>query len=158
MEILSLDKRKIQKHALCSSLKLQLDLLPGTWDTSLRINLVKVPLETVGLSRIGSRAARKGEDLVLIWASVSRRSRIAYVEFKSIELVPKAIALSGTIVMGLPIMIQLTEAERNRTHASDMLVMIVLYWYRLIESRIHTGGVASRGAMYCTSYSHLLGR
>lgn len=45
--------------------------------------------------------------------------RIGYVEFKSIDHVPKAIALSGTIVMGLPIMIQLTEAERNRLHAGD---------------------------------------
>lgn len=39
------------------------------------------------------------------------------------DLVPRAIALSGTIVMGLPIMIQLTEAERNRTHAGDGLVL-----------------------------------
>ena len=28
-------------------------------------------------------------------------------------------ALSGTIVMGLPIQIQHTEAERNRTHPGD---------------------------------------
>lgn len=39
---------------------------------------------------------------------------IAYVELASIELVQKAIDLSGTIVMGLPIKIQLTEAERNK--------------------------------------------
>lgn len=45
--------------------------------------------------------------------------RIGYVEFRTIELVEKAIALSGTVVMGLPIMVQLTEAERNKTHAGD---------------------------------------
>lgn len=45
--------------------------------------------------------------------------RIGYVEFKSIELVNKAIALSGTIVMGLPIMIQLTESERNKIGPSS---------------------------------------
>lgn len=35
------------------------------------------------------------------------------------ELVDKAISLSGTLVMGLPIHIQPTEAERNKTHAGD---------------------------------------
>ena len=44
---------------------------------------------------------------------------IGYVEFRSIDLVEKALALSGTIVMGLPIMVQLTESERNKTHAGD---------------------------------------
>ena len=44
---------------------------------------------------------------------------IGYVEFRTIELVDKAIGLSGTIVMGLPIQIQHTEAERNRLHAGD---------------------------------------
>ena len=48
--------------------------------------------------------------------------RIGYVEFRSIELVPKAIALSGTIVMGLPIMVQLTESERNKLHPGDGFV------------------------------------
>jgi len=28
-------------------------------------------------------------------------------------------ALSGTVVMGLPIMVQLTESERNRLHPGD---------------------------------------
>ena len=45
--------------------------------------------------------------------------RIGYVEFRTIELVDRAIALSGTIVMGLPIQVQLTEAERNKLHAGD---------------------------------------
>jgi len=80
--------------------------------------------------KLGEGAVR---DCRIVTDRISRRSKgIAYVEFKSMDLVPKAIALSGTIVMGLPIMIQLTEAERNRTHAADM---------------VHTGGSASRGAM-----------
>ncbi|KZS96007.1 splicing factor, CC1-like protein [Sistotremastrum niveocremeum HHB9708] len=59
-------------------------------------------------------------DSRIVTDRLSRRSKgIGYVEFRSIDLVPKAIALSGTIVMGLPIMVQLTEAERNRTHAAD---------------------------------------
>jgi hypothetical protein len=44
---------------------------------------------------------------------------IGYVEFRSIELVEKAIALKGTVVMGLPIMVQLTESERNKLHPGD---------------------------------------
>lgn len=44
---------------------------------------------------------------------------IGYVEFRTIELVDRAIGLSGTIVMGLPIQVQLTEAERNKLHAGD---------------------------------------
>lgn len=45
--------------------------------------------------------------------------RIGYVEFRSVDLVDKAIGLSGTLVMGLPIHIQHTEAERNRLHPGD---------------------------------------
>lgn len=44
---------------------------------------------------------------------------IGYVEFRAIDLVERAIALSGTVVMGLPIMVQLTESERNRLHPGD---------------------------------------
>ena len=44
------------------------------------------------------------------------------MEFRNIELVDKAIALSGTLVMGLPIQIQHTEAERNKLHAGDTYV------------------------------------
>ncbi|KAI0003714.1 hypothetical protein BJV74DRAFT_876070 [Russula compacta] len=65
-----------------------------------------------------------GENTVLdariVTDRLSRRSKgIGYVEFRSIDLVDKALSLSGTIVMGLPIMVQLTEAERNRLHPGD---------------------------------------
>lgn len=53
----------------------------------------------------------------LSWHSQS--VSIGYVELRSIDLVTKALDLSGTIVMGLPIMVQLTEAERNRVHAGE---------------------------------------
>ncbi|KAF8577872.1 splicing factor, CC1-like protein [Ramaria rubella] len=60
------------------------------------------------------------KDSRIVTDRLSRRSKgIGYVEFRSIELVPKAIALSGTIVMGLPIMVQLTESERNKLHPGD---------------------------------------
>jgi len=59
-------------------------------------------------------------DARIVTDRLSRRSKgIGYVEFRSIDLVEKALALSGTIVMGLPINVQLTEAERNKTHAGE---------------------------------------
>ena len=44
---------------------------------------------------------------------------IGYVEFRTVDHVEKALNLNGTIVMGLTISVQYTEAERNRTHAGD---------------------------------------
>ncbi|PPQ62839.1 hypothetical protein CVT24_000533 [Panaeolus cyanescens] len=59
-------------------------------------------------------------DSRIVTDRLSRRSKgIGYVEFRSIDLVEKALALSGTVVMGLPIMVQLTESERNKTHPGD---------------------------------------
>ncbi|KAI0348589.1 splicing factor, CC1-like protein [Trametopsis cervina] len=61
-------------------------------------------------------------DSRIVTDRISRRSKgIGYVEFRTIELVDKAIALSGTLVMGLPIHVQHTEAERNKLHAGDTL-------------------------------------
>ena len=48
------------------------------------------------------------------------------MEFRSVDLVDKAMALSGTVVMGLPIHIQHTEAERNRLHPGDGCVLTFL--------------------------------
>ncbi|KAG1783995.1 hypothetical protein EV702DRAFT_1210081 [Suillus placidus] len=59
-------------------------------------------------------------DSRIVTDRLSRRSKgIGYVEFRSIDLVEKAMSLSGTVVMGLPIMVQLTESERNRLHPGD---------------------------------------
>ncbi|KAF8445901.1 hypothetical protein L210DRAFT_3610484 [Boletus edulis BED1] len=59
-------------------------------------------------------------DARIVTDRISRRSKgIGYVEFRSVDLVEKAISLSGTVVMGLPIVVQLTESERNRLHPGD---------------------------------------
>ncbi|KAF8640791.1 hypothetical protein AX17_000440 [Amanita inopinata Kibby_2008] len=59
-------------------------------------------------------------DSRIVTDRLSRRSKgIGYVEFRTIDLVDKAIALSGTVVMGLPIMVQHTESERNKLHPGD---------------------------------------
>jgi len=59
-------------------------------------------------------------DSRIVTDRLSRRSKgIGYVEFRTIDLVEKALALTGTVVMGLPIMVQLTESERNKLHPGD---------------------------------------
>ncbi|KAJ7597004.1 hypothetical protein C8J56DRAFT_304101 [Mycena floridula] len=59
-------------------------------------------------------------DSRIVTDRLSRRSKgIGYVEFRNIDLVEKALNLSGTLVMGLPMMVQLTESERNKLHPGD---------------------------------------
>ncbi|PBK77318.1 splicing factor CC1-like protein [Armillaria solidipes] len=59
-------------------------------------------------------------DSRIVTDRLSRRSKgIGYVEFRTVDLVEKALNLSGTVVMGLPILVQLTESERNRLHPGD---------------------------------------
>lgn len=44
----------------------------------------------------------------------NRLSRVGYVEFKNEDTVPLAIQLTGQKLLGIPIIAQLTEAEKNR--------------------------------------------
>jgi len=95
---------KTLKPGLCLFLSLRHASQLVTSAISLRINSEIILCSTQGLSP----------------TDLSRRSKgIGYVEFRSLELVEKALNLSGTVVMGLPIKVQLTEAERNKTHAGD---------------------------------------
>ncbi|KAH8835312.1 hypothetical protein DL96DRAFT_1666139 [Flagelloscypha sp. PMI_526] len=75
-------------------------------------------------------------DSRIVTDRLSRRSKgIGYVEFRTVDLVEKALNLSGTVVMGLPIMVQLTESERNKLHAGDMLYVGSLH-FNLTEDDI----------------------
>ncbi|PLW56290.1 hypothetical protein PCANC_04035 [Puccinia coronata f. sp. avenae] len=59
--------------------------------------------------------AGKVRDARLITDRISRRSKgVGYVEFRELESVQKALALTGTKLLGLPVMVQYTEAEKNR--------------------------------------------
>ncbi|KAM6498081.1 hypothetical protein JOM56_006029 [Amanita muscaria] len=59
-------------------------------------------------------------DARIVTDRLSRRSKgIGYVEFRAIDLVDKAISLTGTVVMGLPMVVQPTESERNKLHPGD---------------------------------------
>lgn len=58
-------------------------------------------------------------DARVVTDRVTKRSKgIAYVELASVPLVHRAIGLTGTLVMGLPIMITFTESERNNAHVN----------------------------------------
>ncbi|XP_076470572.1 RNA-binding protein 39-like isoform X3 [Babylonia areolata] len=65
----------------------------------------------------------KVTDVRMITDSKTRRSKgIAYIEFKDIESVPLAMALSGQKLLGVPILVQATQSERNRmAMASSMM-------------------------------------
>ncbi|BGP17647.1 Phosphatidylinositol-3-phosphatase SAC1 [Rhodosporidiobolus nylandii] len=54
-------------------------------------------------------------DARVIVDRITRRSKgVGYVEFVELEAVQKALTLSGTKLLGIPIQVQYTEAEKNR--------------------------------------------
>lgn len=87
--------------------------LKKSWATTLSLTLVLLRIVFLGALK-GSYPLCVITDPLLIIIH-----RIGYVELRSLDLVPKAIALTGTIVMGLPVKVQLTEAERNRVHVGE---------------------------------------
>ncbi|KAL8287410.1 hypothetical protein RQP46_003268 [Phenoliferia psychrophenolica] len=59
--------------------------------------------------------AGKVREARVIVDRISRRSKgVGYVEFVDLETVSKALALSNTKLLGIPIIVQYTEAEKNR--------------------------------------------
>lgn len=63
-------------------------------------------------------AVGKVRDVRIISDRNSRRSKgIAYVEFCDIQAVPLAIGLTGQRLLGVPIMVQASQAEKNRLAA-----------------------------------------
>lgn len=67
------------------------------------------------LSQFFEQQAGKVRDARVITDRISRRSKgVGYVEFRELESVQKALALTGTKLLGLPVMVQYTEAEKNR--------------------------------------------
>lgn len=57
----------------------------------------------------------KVRDVRLITCNKTKRFKgIAYIEFKSSESVPLALGLSGEKLLGIPISVQHTQAEKNR--------------------------------------------
>ena len=60
-------------------------------------------------------------EVKLIQDRHSKRSKgIAYVEFKQLESIPLALGLSGQRLLGVPIIVQPTQAEKNKVAAAQM--------------------------------------
>lgn len=60
-------------------------------------------------------AVGRVKDVRLITDPRTKRSKgIAYIEFRDMESVPLAIALTGQRLLGVPIIVKLTQAEKNR--------------------------------------------
>ncbi|CAG8509514.1 3131_t:CDS:10, partial [Racocetra fulgida] len=83
-------------------------------------------------------SAGKVRDAKIIADRISRR--VGYVEFYDEESVPKALALTGQKLLGIPVIVQLTEAEKNRqarlaeqaaSHATDIA------YHRLYVGSVH---------------------
>ena len=54
-------------------------------------------------------------DVRIITDNKTRRSKgIAYIEFRDTEAVPLALGLSGQRLLGVPIIVQVSQAEKNR--------------------------------------------
>ncbi|RXG73970.1 putative RNA-binding protein 23 [Armadillidium vulgare] len=82
----------------------------------------------------------KISDVRIITDAKTRRSKgIAYVEFEDVESVPLALGLSGQKILGVPIIVQPTLAEKNRlanpevTNAKGMSGPMRLYVGSLIS-------------------------
>lgn len=69
-------------------------------------------------------AAGKVHDVRLILDNKSHRSKgIAYVEFEEVDTVPLAMGLSGQRLLGIPIIVQPSHAERNRIASAAAAAM-----------------------------------
>jgi len=65
--------------------------------------------------RVFCEQAGPVRDVRIVYDRISRRSKgVAYVEFCEEETVPRAVALSGQKLLGIPIVIEITETEKNR--------------------------------------------
>ncbi|CAK8697120.1 RNA-binding protein 39-like [Clavelina lepadiformis] len=66
-------------------------------------------------------AVGKVREVKLIQDKHSKRSKgIAYVEFKDLESIPLALGLSGQKILGVPIVVQPTQSEKNKVAAAQL--------------------------------------
>lgn len=68
----------------------------------------------------------KVTDVRIIMDNKTRRSKgIAYVEFKDTESVPLAMGLTGQRLLGVPILVQASQAEKNRSAMSAAALPVI---------------------------------
>ncbi|CAG2069440.1 unnamed protein product, partial [Timema podura] len=79
-------------------------------------------------------------DVRLITCNKTRRFKgIAYVEFKDPDSVPLAMGLSGQKLLGIPIIVQHTQAEKNR--AGNSMPNMILPKGNLGPMRLYVGSL-----------------
>jgi RNA-binding protein 39 len=88
-----------------------------------------------------SQAGRVRDAKIISDRNTRRSKGVGYVEFYDIESVPKAIAMTGQKLLGIPVIVQLTEAEKNRlaeqaAQAASQRVPEIAY-HRLYVGSIH---------------------
>ncbi|SGY15315.1 BQ5605_C013g07322 [Microbotryum silenes-dioicae] len=92
--------------------------LPAPKQREMRSIFVSQLSARVGDRELGiffENQAGKVREARVIVDRISRRSKgVGYVEFVELETVQKALTLSGTKLLGIPIAVQYTEAEKNR--------------------------------------------
>lgn len=63
----------------------------------------------------GTRDVQKGKHWIIICImDSSLSSSVGYVEFYDEESVQNALAMSGQKLLGIPVLVQMSEAEKNR--------------------------------------------
>jgi RNA-binding protein 39 len=76
----------------------------------------------------------------MVPSQANTRDSVGYVEFKDEASVPKAIQLTGQKLLGIPIIAQLTEAEKNRqarVSAAEANTTNQIPFHRLYVGNIH---------------------
>ncbi|RKP08648.1 hypothetical protein THASP1DRAFT_29546 [Thamnocephalis sphaerospora] len=78
-------------------------------------------LKNSELAEFFAKAGRVRDARIVVDKNSGRSKGVAYVEFYSMESVPSAIALTGQKLLGIPVIVQPTEAEKNRLAAQAAL-------------------------------------
>nr|AFK36237.1 unknown [Medicago truncatula] len=86
--------------------------------------------------------AGKVRDVRLIMDRNSRRSKgVGYIEFYDAMSVPMAIALSGQLLLGQPVMVKPSEAEKNLVQSNASSGAAVVGPYGAVDRKLYVGNL-----------------
>ncbi|XP_044469984.1 RNA-binding protein 39-like [Mangifera indica] len=86
--------------------------------------------------------AGKVRDVRLIMDRNSRRSKgVGYIEFYDVMSVPMAIALSGQLLLGQPVMVKPSEAEKNLVQSNASAAGATTGPYGAIDRKLYVGNL-----------------
>ncbi|XP_028093453.1 RNA-binding protein 39-like isoform X2 [Camellia sinensis] len=86
--------------------------------------------------------AGKVRDVRLIMDRNSRRSKgVGYIEFYDAMSVPMAIALSGHLLLGQPVMVKPSEAEKNLVQTNAAAGGLVVGPYGAVDRKLYVGNL-----------------